>query len=153
MYDCSGWKLHFYYYYIARCDCVGRLLTLIIRRYCARDTVVGSRLACWLQYCCGSCCWQNICFLLLSVVQIVCAVHSHISLADYSWYKAVLWMRIWWIRIKLKVRIRIRIRIKVISRIRIRIRTNLQMTSQNIWNMRLFEHLHTFSKFWACLFG
>jgi hypothetical protein len=33
----------------------------------------------------------------------------------------------------------IQVRIKVISWIRIR--TNLQMTSQNVWNKRLFEHL------------
>ncbi len=42
------------------------------------------------------------------------------------------------IRIKLKGRIRIRI--KVISWIRIRKRINLQMASQNVWNMSLFEH-------------
>ncbi len=41
-----------------------------------------------------------------------------------------------WIHIKLKGRIRIRI--KVISWIRIRI--SLQMASQNVWNMSLFEH-------------
>ncbi len=43
------------------------------------------------------------------------------------------------IRIKLKGRIQIPIRIKVISWIRIRIRINLQMTSQNVWNISLFE--------------
>jgi hypothetical protein len=37
------------------------------------------------------------------------------------------------------IRIRIRIRIKVISCIRIRI--ILQMTSQNVWKLSLFEHL------------
>ncbi len=41
-----------------------------------------------------------------------------------------------WIRIKLKGRIRIPI--KVICWIRIQI--NFQMTSQNVWNMSLFEH-------------
>jgi hypothetical protein len=42
-----------------------------------------------------------------------------------------------------QIKIQIRIRIKVISWIRIRIwiRINLQMTSQNVWNMRLFEHI------------
>jgi hypothetical protein len=37
-----------------------------------------------------------------------------------------------------QIKIWIRIRIKVISWIRIRI--SLQMTSQNVWNMSLFEH-------------
>jgi hypothetical protein len=37
-----------------------------------------------------------------------------------------------------QIKIRIRIRIKVISWFRIRI--SLQMTSQNVWNMSLFEH-------------
>jgi hypothetical protein len=41
------------------------------------------------------------------------------------------------IRIKVKGRSRIRIHIKVTCRIRIRI--NLQMTSQKVWNMSLFE--------------
>ena len=45
-----------------------------------------------------------------------------------------------WIRIRIKLKGRIRIRIKVISWIRIRIRFTLQMTSQNAWNMSLFEH-------------
>ncbi len=36
--------------------------------------------------------------------------------------------------------IKIRIRIKVTSWIRIRIRINLQMTSQSVWNMSIFEH-------------
>jgi hypothetical protein len=36
--------------------------------------------------------------------------------------------------------IKIRIRIKVVSWIRNRIRINLQMTSQNVWNMSRFEH-------------
>jgi hypothetical protein len=41
-----------------------------------------------------------------------------------------------------QIKIRIRIRIKVISSIRkqIRIRITLQMTSQNVWNVSLFEH-------------
>ncbi len=39
---------------------------------------------------------------------------------------------------QIKIRIRIRIRIEVIICIRIRI--NLQTTSQNVWNMSLFEH-------------
>jgi hypothetical protein len=43
-----------------------------------------------------------------------------------------------WIRIILITRIRIRIHIKVISWIRSR--NNLQMTNQNVSNMRLFEH-------------
>ncbi len=45
-------------------------------------------------------------------------------------------------RIKLKGRIWIRIRIKVISwiQIRIRIRINLQMTSQNVCSVSLFEN-------------
>jgi hypothetical protein len=61
------------------------------------------------------------------------------------------------ILIKLKCRIQIRINIKVISwicvRIRIkgtswiRIRIYLQMTSKNVWNMSLIEHL--FMVFWA----
>jgi hypothetical protein len=42
------------------------------------------------------------------------------------------------IRIK-KIRICIRIRIKVISWIRNWIHINLQMASQNVWNMSLFE--------------
>jgi hypothetical protein len=44
-------------------------------------------------------------------------------------------------QIKIRNRIRIRIRIKVIRwiRSRIQIRINLQMTSQNIWNMSLFS--------------
>jgi hypothetical protein len=42
-----------------------------------------------------------------------------------------------WIQIE-KGRIRIRIHIEVICWIRIRI--NLQMTSQYVWNMSLFEH-------------
>jgi hypothetical protein len=37
-----------------------------------------------------------------------------------------------------EIKIKIRIRIKVLSWIQNRI--NLQMTSQNVWNMRLFEH-------------
>ncbi len=41
---------------------------------------------------------------------------------------------------QIKIRIRIRIRIKVISLIRIRIHINLQMTTQNVWKMSLFEH-------------
>jgi hypothetical protein len=43
---------------------------------------------------------------------------------------------------KIMIRIRIRIRIKVISWIRNRILIciNLQMTSQNVWNMSRFEH-------------
>jgi hypothetical protein len=43
-------------------------------------------------------------------------------------------------QIKIRIRIRIWIRIKVISWIqnRIRFRINFQMTSQNVWNMRLF---------------
>jgi hypothetical protein len=49
-----------------------------------------------------------------------------------------------WIWIKLKGRIRIRIRFEVISWIQIH--TNLQMASQNVWNMSLFEH---FIKLWA----
>ncbi len=55
-----------------------------------------------------------------------------------------------WIRIRVPIkvasRIRIQIRILVTSRIQIRIRINLQMTSQNVLNMSLFEH---FSSFWA----
>jgi hypothetical protein len=47
--------------------------------------------------------------------------------------RPVLWIQI---RIKLKGRIRIRIHINVISWIRV----NLQMTSQNVWKMSLFEH-------------
>jgi hypothetical protein len=45
-------------------------------------------------------------------------------------------------QIKIMIRIRIRRRIKEISwtRNRILIRTNLQMTTQNVWNMSLFEH-------------
>ncbi len=81
---------------------------------------------------------EHLFYWLLSVEQIVCVEHLHISLDDYSWYKTVLW-----------IRIRIRIRIKVISWIRICI--NLQMTSQNVWNMSLFEHLNTFSRFWTCI--
>ncbi len=57
--------------------------------------------------------------------------------------KGRIWIRVnvisWiWIRIRIKVKgmIRIRIRIKVIRWIRI----NLQMTSQNVWKMSLFEH-------------
>jgi hypothetical protein len=48
----------------------------------------------------------------------------------------------------------IRICIKVISWIRIRIRINLQMTSQNVWDMSLFEHffmslnLHLEARIW-----
>ncbi len=45
-----------------------------------------------------------------------------------------------WIRIKLKGRIRIQIRIKVISWTRILIRINLQMASQNVWNVSLFQN-------------
>jgi hypothetical protein len=41
-------------------------------------------------------------------------------------------------QIKILIRIRIWSRVKVISWIRIRI--NLQMTSKNLWKMRLFEH-------------
>jgi hypothetical protein len=64
-------------------------------------------------------------------------------------FRPVLWIRI---RIKMKGRIRIsihingiswiQIRIKVISWIRIRI--TLQMTSQNVWKMSLFEHFFKF---------
>jgi hypothetical protein len=43
-----------------------------------------------------------------------------------------------WIRIRIKLKGRIRIRIKVLSWTRIRI--YLQMTSQYVWNMGLFEH-------------
>ncbi len=39
-----------------------------------------------------------------------------------------------------QIKIRIQIRVKVISWIRNRIRINLQMTSQNVWNMSLCEH-------------
>jgi hypothetical protein len=46
------------------------------------------------------------------------------------------------------IRIRIHIRIRIKSWIRIRI--NLQMTSQNVWNMSLFEH---FSQGVEPLFG
>jgi hypothetical protein len=51
-----------------------------------------------------------------------------------------------------QIKIRIRIRIKVISwiRNRIRFRINLQMTRQNVGNMRLFEH---FFKSLSLLFG
>ncbi len=63
------------------------------------------------------------------------------SLLSQKW--TVLWIRIsiklkGRIRICIKLKGRIRIRIKVISWIRIRI--NLQMTSQNVWNMSLFWH-------------
>jgi hypothetical protein len=51
--------------------------------------------------------------------------------------QSMLWI---WIRIKSKGRIRIRI--KGIGWIRIRI--NLQMTSQNVWNMSIFEHFSRF---------
>ncbi len=56
----------------------------------------------------------------------------------------------------LEARIWVRIRIKVISWIRIRILINLQMTSQNVWNltmeycMSLFEH---FFKVLSLCFG
>jgi hypothetical protein len=45
-------------------------------------------------------------------------------------------------QLKIKIRILSRIRIKVIGwiRNRIRIHINLQMTSQNVWNMSLYEH-------------
>jgi hypothetical protein len=43
-------------------------------------------------------------------------------------------------QIKIWIRIRIRICIKLISWIRIRIRINLQMTSQKVLKMSLFEH-------------
>jgi hypothetical protein len=116
---------------------VGRSITLVIRRYCARDTVVGT--------------WQQVVLLvarllrrlllaenmfpwLLSVEQIVCAVHSHISLADYSGYKAVLWI---WMRLRIIMDPHHIVKLKV--RIWIRIRINLQMTSENVWNMSLFE--------------
>ncbi len=60
---------------------------------------------------------------------------------------SVLWIRIS-IKSKGRMRIRIWIRVKVISWIRIRIKViswiriliNFQMTSQNAWNMSLFEH-------------
>jgi hypothetical protein len=52
-----------------------------------------------------------------------------------------------WIRINLTRRIRIRIRIKVISWIRIRI--SLQMTSQNVRNMSLFEHFFKVLSFYS----
>ncbi len=45
-----------------------------------------------------------------------------------------------------QIKFRIRIRIKVIRWIRIRV--NLQMTSQNVWNMSLFEH---FSRVWPLI--
>jgi len=45
-----------------------------------------------------------------------------------------------WIMIPIKVISWIRIRIKVIRWTLIQIRINLQMTSQNVWNMSLFEH-------------
>ncbi len=72
----------------------------------------------------------------------ICA-DSHESQIMLSW--SWLWIRN---RIKLKGRIRIRIRINVISWIRvriiviswIRISINLEMTSQNVWKMSLFEH-------------
>jgi hypothetical protein len=50
-----------------------------------------------------------------------------IKLKGRIWIKAILW-------------IRIRIQIKVISWIWIRIHINLQMTSQNVLNMTIFEH-------------
>ncbi len=50
---------------------------------------------------------------------------------------AVLWIRI---RIKLKGRIRIRIQIRINAISWSRIRINMQMTSQNVWKLRLFEH-------------
>jgi hypothetical protein len=48
----------------------------------------------------------------------------------------MLWIRI---RTRIKLKDRIQIRIKVISWIRISIKAG-QMTSQNVWNMSLFEH-------------
>ncbi len=51
-----------------------------------------------------------------------------------------------------QIKIRIRIRIKVIAglRNRIRFKINLLMTSQNVWNVSLFEH---FFKGFETLFG
>jgi hypothetical protein len=40
------------------------------------------------------------------------------------------------------------VRIRVISCIRIRMRINLQITSQNVWNMSLFEHFFKVSSFY-----
>ncbi len=48
------------------------------------------------------------------------------------------WIRIW---IRLWICIWIRIKVRCWIRNRIRIRINLQKTSQNVWNMSLFEHL------------
>ncbi len=52
-------------------------------------------------------------------------------------------------QINIRIQIRIRIRIKVINWIRIRI--SFQMTSQIVWNMKLFEHFFKGLKARICI--
>jgi hypothetical protein len=71
-------------------------------------------------------------------------IYKRVSGADFCMILSVV------DRIRIKLKGRIQILFKVMSRIRIcirikvmswiRIRISLQMTSQNVWNMSLFEH-------------